>query len=89
MCVFDNEALNDKLTDVPLFHGEKIYTVSNFRKNRVERKIAKPCSIGFWKGKFNFIVEKKKKKVIDLQVYPGDKIPSTSVEDTAHELNFV
>ena len=29
---FDNEALNDELTDVPLFHGQKIYTVSNFRE---------------------------------------------------------
>ena len=29
---FDNEAFNDELTDVPLFYGQKIYTVSNFRK---------------------------------------------------------
>ena len=55
---FDNEALNDKFTDVSLFHGEKIYTVSNFRKNIVEMKIAEPCSIGLWKGKFNFSVGK-------------------------------
>jgi len=55
---FDNEALNNKFTDVPLFHGEKIYTVSNFRKNIVEMKIAEPCSIGLWKLKFNFSVGK-------------------------------
>ena len=30
---FDNEALNDELTDVPLFHGQKVYTVSSFWKN--------------------------------------------------------
>ena len=35
---FDNEALNVKLTDVSLFHGQKIYTVSNFRENIVEMK---------------------------------------------------
>ena len=28
---FDNEALNDELTDAPLFHGQKLYSVSNFR----------------------------------------------------------
>ena len=42
---FDNEALNVKLTDVSLFHGQKIYTVSNFRENIVEMKNAEPCSI--------------------------------------------
>ena len=29
---FDNEALNDELTDAPLFHGQKLYSVSNFRE---------------------------------------------------------
>ena len=28
---FDNEALNGELTDAPLFHGQKLYSVSNFR----------------------------------------------------------
>ena len=55
---FDNEALNDELTDVPLFLGQKIYTVSKFRQKTVEKKKAEPCSIGFWKRKFNFTVGK-------------------------------
>ena len=55
---FDNEALNDELTDVPLFHGQKIYTVNNFRKKKIEMKNAEPCSIGLWKRVFNFSVGK-------------------------------
>ena len=38
---FDNKALNDKLTDVPLFHGQKIYTVSNFSKQKIMKNIEK------------------------------------------------
>ena len=50
LCHFGNEALNDKLTDVPLFHGQKIYTVSNFSKKTqktIEMKKKKPCSVSF------------------------------------------
>ena len=52
LCHFGNKALNDKLTDVPLFHGQKIYTVSNFSKQKImkniEMKNAEPCSVSFW-----------------------------------------
>ena len=85
---FDNEALNDKLIDAPLFHGEKIYSVSNIRKNIVEMKIIEPCSICLWKGKFNFSVGRKENMVFEIQVYPGDKIPSTSVKDSAQYLHY-
>lgn len=57
---FDNEAVNDKLIDAPLFHSEKIYNETcNFRKNIDEMKIAEPCSIGLWKGKFTWLLRYK------------------------------
>ena len=84
---FDNEVLNDEFINVPLFHGQKIYTVSNFRQKIVEMKKAQLSSIVFWKRKFNFTVGKKH-MAVELQVYPGDKTSSTSVEDTAQYLPY-
>ena len=59
---FDVKALNIGLTEIPLFHDEKVYTARTFMKKSVEIKAAKPSAIGFWKKKCNFKIEKRNKK---------------------------
>ena len=67
---------------------DKRYTLlATSGKILVEMKKAEPCSIGFWKRKFNFTVGKKH-MVVELQMYPGDKTPNTSVEDIAQYLRY-
>ena len=65
-----------------MFHDEKINTVSIFRKKLVEAKAAEPFAVRFWKRNFNFDV-RKHMWLLSLQMYPGDKTPSTTMEDTA------
>ena len=72
---FDSKALNDGLTDAPLFHGKKIYSVSTFRREK-----------NSWYGKrqplFNQFLEKKIQfqslknshgcSPVELLKHPGD-----------------
>ena len=72
-----------------MFHYEKknIYTVSNFREKLVEAKALEPCAVGFWKRKLNFNVGKKH-VIVELEMFPGNKTPSTTTENTAQYHNI-
>ena len=56
-----------------MFHDEKLYTVSNFRKKLVEVKKAEPCAVAFMKRNFNFNVGKKH-VVVEFQMYPETRL---------------
>ena len=80
-----HEALNVELTDVPLFHGEKIYTVSNFGKKQLKLKMLSLVQLVLGKENSTSVLEKTHHMVVELQAQPGDKTLSTSVDDTAQQ----
>ena len=47
------------LKDTPLFCGNRILRASQFRKTLTELRAGKPCSVNFWKNKFNYNITKQ------------------------------
>ena len=73
------------------FMARKYILLATSGNKIVEMQNADPCSISFWKRKFSFCSGfkiKKKKMVVELQVYPGHKTPSSLVEDTTQYLLY-
>lgn len=53
-----NLYLEFSLTDTPLFHGIRLYHAKQFRCMLVHSRKTEPCSVGFWKNKFNYNINK-------------------------------
>ena len=46
-----------EMPQIPMFHNAQIYRASDFRKFLVSLKVTDPCSVSFWKRKFNIEID--------------------------------